>query len=82
MQEADFARLPWQQLCPVLWSIPGGWLVVMQRARVMTAEEFRSTCVEALINPPGTNIFVPAELKPDSFGYLEDGRLVAIDYGS
>lgn len=65
-------------LCPVLWSLPGGWLVVMPRcdpvvdvAKVYDAFIDRGDWV------------IPAENKDDSFGWLggEDGRLVAVDYG-
>jgi hypothetical protein len=32
MQEAQFSKTSWPELCPVLWSLPGGFLVVMPRA--------------------------------------------------
>lgn len=31
MQERTFARAGWPELCPVVCSLPGGWLVVMPR---------------------------------------------------
>lgn len=86
MQEAIFAKARWPELCPVVWSLPGGFLVVMRRARVLTDDEFEEH--EALIRRwifggPGeeNERFVPAEPKSDSFGWL-DGRLVAVDYGN
>jgi hypothetical protein len=78
MQERRIAAGNIPEVCPVRWSIPGGWLLVMPRCapleREMTAEEY-----EAFVDHPGYR--VPAENKPDSFGYL-NGRLVAVDYGS
>lgn len=79
IQERQFGRLGWPELCPVAWSLPGGWLVVMPRCRPMTRAEFDETDLEALASQPAYR--VPAELKIDSWGWL-NGRLVAFDYGS
>ncbi len=80
MQEAEFATLDDPRLCPVLGSIPGGWLVVMRRARVMTPAEFaRLDWPHFVAGRPGQTV-IPAEHKADSFGWLDD-RVVAIDYG-
>jgi hypothetical protein len=77
MQEAEFGKTGWPELCPVLWSVPGGWLIVMPRCepleRELTGAEY-----EALVDR--TDYRVPAENKQDSWGYL-NGRLVALDYG-
>ena len=80
LQEADLGRRGYPELCPVLFAAPGGVAVVMRRARVCnendapTEEEYRE-----LTSRPDR--CVPAEWKPDSWGRLRDGRLVAIDYG-
>lgn len=80
MQERDFGRNGWEQLCPVVFSLPGGWLVVMRRASVLTLREWHSFDAEDfIVNGPGA--MLPVENKPDSFGRL-DGRIVAIDYGN
>lgn len=79
MQERQFGRAGWPELCPVLWSIPGGWLVVMARAREMTTEEFEAFDFDRFVL--GGTYVVPVERKADSFGWL-DGRVVAIDYGN
>lgn len=79
MQEAKFSKCGWPELCPVLWSLPGGFLVVMRRARVLTDEEFERIDLESFVQ--GDGYIVPAEIKSDSFGWL-DGRLVAVDYGN
>lgn len=82
MQEAAFSRAGWPELCPVLFSLPGGWLIVMRRARVLTDvewtdmdEKFKRGFMQ------NSEYTVPAELKSDSFGWL-NGRLVAVDYGN
>ena len=63
-------------LCPVLWSLPMGFLVVMPRVRTTTREElseFEST--NRFKNFP-----VYIESKPCSWGWY-NGKVVAIDYG-
>lgn len=79
MQERQFARAGWAELCPVLASLPGGWLVVMPRCRPLTCYEFNVLDTEAFINQ--RDYVVPVEPKPDSFGWL-NGRVVAVDYGT
>jgi hypothetical protein len=80
MQEADLGRRGWPELCQVLFAIPGGFLIAMPRAQVCTAETMPSDEEHArIIGQPGKCI--PVERKPDSWGRLPDGRLVAIDYG-
>jgi len=79
MQEAEFARTGWAELCPVVFSIPGGWLVVMRRAEMLSDAEWQAFDPEAFC--VGQERIIPAEFKKDSFGRL-DGRIVAIDYGN
>lgn len=79
MQERSFASTGWPELCPVVASIPGGWLVVMRRARVMTDAEFDQFDAKAFCEK-GSHI-IPAEAKANSFGWLR-GRVVAVDYGT
>jgi hypothetical protein len=81
MQEAQFSKCGWSELCPVTFAIPGGFLTVMRRARILTREEWLALTDQQkqdLIEHP--NYVIPAELKADSFGWL-DGRIVAVDYG-
>jgi hypothetical protein len=79
LQEAEWSRTRWPQLCPVLWSIPGGLLLVMRRAHELTADEFAAFDVDAFRGSvPGATL--PVENKRDSFGWL-NGRVVAVDYG-
>ena len=63
-----------QRLCPIVFSAPGGWLVVMRRAQPLDRDDFE-LCAQ--INWK----YIPVERKPDSFGWFE-GRIVAIDYGN
>jgi hypothetical protein len=79
MQERDFSRTGWPELCPVVWSIPGGWVVVMRRARPLTPSEWSDFRPYDFCNN-GDRI-IPAETKYDSFGVL-NGQVVAVDYGS
>ena len=79
MQERQFSACGWSELCPVTFSIPGGWMLVMQRATVMTEAEFVNFDVKAFCERKDG--VVPAEHKASSFGWL-DGRVVALDYGT
>jgi hypothetical protein len=79
MQEATFARAGWPELCPVVFSIPGGWLVVMRRAEPLSDAEWEAFDAPAFCETTG--YLIPAEFKQDSFGML-DGRIVAVDYGN
>ena len=79
MQEALWSKTGWPELCPVVWAIPGGFLLVMRRARAMTRDEFNTIDLNKWVQRQG--YIVPAETKMDSFGYLH-GSLVAVDYGN
>ncbi len=79
MQETEFSKTGWSELCPVTFSIPGGWLLIMRRARPLTLDEFLSFDPFKFRDRP--EYTVPVEHKQDSFGIL-DGRIVAIDYGN
>jgi len=79
MQEREFSATKWPELCPVVWSIPGGWLVIMRRARVLTRQEFDQLDLKAWLDRG--DYVIPAELKIDSFGWIGE-QLVAVDYGN
>lgn len=89
LQERAIWTLGWPQLCPVLWAFPGGWLLVMRRARPLTEDEWQALDFEAFRWHRKTEIkgermvegCVPVENKHDSFGIV-DGRVVAVDYGA
>lgn len=79
MQERQFADANLPGLCPVVFSLPGGWILVMRRAEPLTDEEWRAFDARSFCERPDCT--VPAEFKRDSFGVL-DGRIVAVDYGN
>lgn len=66
-------------LCPVRFRLPLGLLVVMPRARPLTDSEWDRFDYLGFINRDFWQI--PAENKRDSFGWLDDLLLVAVDYG-
>lgn len=78
LQEREFSKVGWPELCPVLFAVPGGWLLIMPRcepvSQKLTDAEFEEFAHQ-------DNHWIPVENKADSFGIL-NGRLVAIDYGS
>lgn len=82
MQERDFATLKFEPLCPVLFSLPGGFLVAMPRCRPLDDTEFDEThrleCWDLASNPDHP---FRCEHKQCSFGWLKD-RLVIVDYGN
>jgi hypothetical protein len=77
MQERQFSRAGWPELCPVVFAAPGGWLSVMRRAEPIAEDE--EVDFYALIDRPDYE--VPAEPKNSSWGML-NGRIVVVDYGS
>ena len=79
MQEATFSRAGFPELCPVVFAFPGGWLLVMRRAELLSDAEWCAFNAEVFCTTP--DYIIPAEFKQDSFGKL-DGRIVAIDYGN
>jgi hypothetical protein len=79
MQERKFSETGWPELCPVLWSIPGGWLVVMRRARELTHYEFAHVNFDKWVDRG--DYIIPVENKRDSFGMIGE-QLVAVDYGN
>jgi hypothetical protein len=81
-QERMFGRL-WckdsRKLCPILFSLPGGFLVVMRRAEPMPESLFEILDIEAWKDCG--DFVIPVENKISSFGLI-DGAIVAVDYGS
>lgn len=87
MQETAFSTLKAPEYCPVLWSAPGGFLVIMPRADPLTADEWDAFSdgfepIEPVPSWTRPGQVVPCvEPKRDSFGRL-NGHVVAVDYGS
>jgi hypothetical protein len=49
MQERAFAEERWPELCPLRFSLPGGFLVVMPRARPLTYAEWKAFDYRAFV---------------------------------
>lgn len=79
MQEREFSRLDWPVLCPVVFALPGGWLLAMRRADPLPDALWDTDTLRQWLKKLAYN--VPVEMKRDSFGVL-DGNLVVVDYGS
>ena len=78
-------KLFWKQggypeLCPVLFTLPLGFLVVMPRATILSDEEFSKWDVGKFCNKK--DYCIPGEAKVDSFGRLGNGQIVCVDYGN
>ncbi len=79
MQECRIFKAGCPEVCPVLWSLPGGWMLIMKRAREMTDDEFMKFDSEKWADRE--DYIIPVEHKSMSFGWI-DGKIVAIDYGN
>jgi hypothetical protein len=78
MQERDLSKRGWPELCPVVFALPGGWLVVMRRASPLSDEQAESLDYLSILSRD--DYAIPAEPKGSSFGVL-DARIVVVDYG-
>jgi hypothetical protein len=72
MQEVSWSGFE-DRLCPVKFSLPYGFLVVMPLCKELTDEEFAAEV-------PWGNDIPLVENKSSSFGRL-NGKIVAFDYG-
>ena len=79
MQETSVWSCKSEKLCPVLFSVPGGWLIIMKRARPLTDDEWSD--FDPFSFRKEGDYEIPMELKQDSFGVLDD-KIVAVDYGN
>lgn len=80
LQEVEFSKAAWPELCPVIFSLPLGLLVVMKRAEPLTTEEYIELCRNYKKFVDKEDYLVPVENKMDSFGKI-NGKIVAVDYG-
>ena len=79
MQEVEFSSLEWPELCPILFSMPGGWLVIMPAVKELPEVSWEA--IKKIGFPFHKKYTIPVEIKRDSFGVL-GSRVVAIDYGT
>lgn len=77
IKEREHSQLKNKRLCPVLFYLPGGLLVVQRRVKVLTEKEAESFDLIGI----SAEARVWVEPKASSFGWL-DGIVVAIDYGN
>jgi hypothetical protein len=78
IHERELSTLRWRTLCPIVFSVPGGWLNVMQRATPLTDDELAHFDIGGFFYPENGEV-IPGEPKGSSIGWL-DGRIVAVDY--
>jgi hypothetical protein len=81
MEERELSANQWPELCPVVFSVPCGWLIVMRRAAPLTDEFLKTFDMVEFVLPEDGRTFPEIEMKGSSFGML-DGRIVVVDYGS
>lgn len=81
VQTYKFAKkgvFPIERLCPILFALPFGIMVIMKKAKILTSEDFGLFDYSEFCNLGHYRL--PVEKKADSFGFLEN-RIVAVDYG-
>lgn len=80
MQEVRFSKVVSikNKLCPIVFYIPFGIMVVMPKVRILNNNEISKVELENFCLDE--NCIIPAEIKYDSFGYL-NGNLVVVDFG-
>ena len=85
MQEKRFSIYP--EICPIIFSIRGGFMNIAKRARELSEEEFEREILGKCKCTQTSVIFIDEnyrklriEKKASSFGWL-DGKIVIIDYG-
>src|SRR4051812_30431953 len=65
--EGDLGKRGWPELCPVVYALPGGWLVVMQRATPLGDEQAKSFDPLAILSRDE----IPAAPKGCSVGMID-----------
>jgi hypothetical protein len=76
-QERLFSTMKNERIAPVLFYLPGGFLSIMPRCKLITDSEYEQLNLKDFEN-------IPCEKSPgksDSYGWLK-GQIVALDYGS
>lgn len=85
MQEVSWSGFD-DRLCPIIFALPGGSLIVMPRCKPLTDEEYIAevyTGWDAMCDRDTGEVLsgsLPVEMKTCSFGRL-NGKIVAVDYG-
>lgn len=77
MQEKEWSGFS-PKLCPVIFSLPGGFLVIQKRAQILSNEQWENLDLINFCKHDDT--ILPIEHKRCSFGTLNN-NIVAVDYG-
>lgn len=80
MQETQFSKTGHEKLCPVLFSIWGGWLVIMPFCPKLIDAHYSVISRNFSSWIDVGEMVLPVENKYNSFGYYK-GMVVAVDYG-
>lgn len=78
MRESSVSKLNFKGYCPVLFSIAGGWLIVMPKVKIMTREEWDTFDLKEWRRT--IDFHIEIEIKECNFGFL-NGEAVTVDYG-
>jgi hypothetical protein len=78
MQEVYLNSINDARMCPILFSLPGGFLSVMPKCSELSDHQFETMDIKDFWS---SDFRVPVEHKIDSFGLLNN-NIVAVDYGS
>lgn len=80
MQEVHFNTMKDDRMCPILFHLKGGWLLVMPRCKEISDNDYFHLKIDKFwAREPSFK--VPVEHKISSFGWYKN-KIVAIDYGS
>jgi len=79
IHEREMSTLGWPELCPIVFALPGGWMVIMRRAEPLSDEDFADIDLDRIFMPEDGRV-IPGEPKGSSLGRFK-GRIVVVDYG-
>lgn len=80
LQEICFSKCDWPKVCPVIFHLPLGILLIMPRCEPISQEYWDVIAPNISAWMSGENYCIPVEHKQNSFGWLNK-QLVALDYG-
>lgn len=92
LEEREFSKLNYKQLCPILFSLPLGLINVMPKVKILSDEEFTISLLDEFdifsvedseykLDIVCNGYFIRVENKANSFGWLNE-KLVCVDYGN
>jgi hypothetical protein len=75
LREREWATKKDPRLCPVVWCMWGGWIVVQRRAEPLTDEQWTGAKASRQEFEG-----LPLDWKRKNLGFI-DGRIVLVDFG-